>query len=695
MDSGVKQLEKLASSLLRLQSIYENLKPGSKSFHVTHVKRVSKAVEVIDFLAELEASDRWSYKYIVLDSSTEIAKDTVIKHARSFKLGRRTYHYLLSGFVMDDHWSENTHEFETLNITGFRVLDYSTKKVKDFLEIWQYGSHISSKAAMMFDSVNLLIEAILRMGRKKSDFLRAAYRRSYSNSTKNTDCNIEERGITPFEFGEKLAKMIRKTEIDGLTGFIKFDDDGRRRNFSLRVVEMTTGTNAETIGTWYDDTGLSTLNELGWVGSVDRNKTYIITSIVEEPYIMPILDYNSNKKKHKGFCVDLAELIMDKLKLKYELRIVKDGKYGGENIDAESGWDGIVGELMRREADLSISSLSVTVYREQVIDFSKTFLSFDTVPEDVPISTESIFSFLLPLSKEIWFCILGSFFAVSICLYIVSKYCPNEYQLRVRTSGNRQTSRIKIPQAKLENTFSLWTAIWFALGSFMQQSSGYSPRSLSGRIVSGVWWFVALFVIVIYTANLTTHLTIAQLNPPLNPIHRISKCPAETNKPCEMLISVMETGLKDFAVAFPKGSPLREGVNLALQKLRNEGALYRLIRTWFMPSSCTNKNHGKEMTLSQIAGLFYILVGGLVLGLIIGFIEYMVYRHKSQEGSGDVSPPGTPIRTPTSPMMRKSQRTLSERDAIDWNAVNFTGYDSPRVQQRQEETAMQGTFGQV
>lgn len=31
-----------------------------------------------------------------------------------------------------------------------------------------------------------------------------------------------------------------------------------------------------------------------------------------------------------------------------ELRVVKDGQYGSENPDVKGGWDGIVGELIRR-----------------------------------------------------------------------------------------------------------------------------------------------------------------------------------------------------------------------------------------------------------------------------------------------------------------------------------------------------------
>jgi hypothetical protein len=42
---------------------------------------------------------RWSHKYVVLDCPTEMAKDIVVSHVRDVTLGKRTYHYLLSGLV--------------------------------------------------------------------------------------------------------------------------------------------------------------------------------------------------------------------------------------------------------------------------------------------------------------------------------------------------------------------------------------------------------------------------------------------------------------------------------------------------------------------------------------------------------------------------------------------------------------------
>lgn len=83
---------------------------------------------------------------------------------------------------------------------------------------------------------------------------------------------------------------------------------------------------------------------------------------------------------------------------------MKDGKLGSENSNVAGGWDGIVGELIRRESDIAIASMTITSERERVIDFSKPFMSLGiSIMIKKPVKQRpSFFSFLNPLSKEIW-----------------------------------------------------------------------------------------------------------------------------------------------------------------------------------------------------------------------------------------------------------------------------------------------------
>lgn len=49
--------------------------------------------------------------------------------------------------------------------------------------------------------------------------------------------------------------------------------------------------------------------------------------------------------KYEGYCADLAKKIAEIITIQYKIVPVKDGKYGEQ--DANSSWNGIVGEVVR------------------------------------------------------------------------------------------------------------------------------------------------------------------------------------------------------------------------------------------------------------------------------------------------------------------------------------------------------------
>lgn len=64
----------------------------------------------------------------------------------------------------------------------------------------------------------------------------------------------------------------------------------------------------------------------------------------------------------------------------------------------------MVGELIRKEADMAIAPLTITSAREKVIQFSKPFLSLgiSLLIKKPERKAEGSFSFMNPLS-QVWF----------------------------------------------------------------------------------------------------------------------------------------------------------------------------------------------------------------------------------------------------------------------------------------------------
>lgn len=59
----------------------------------------------------------------------------------------------------------------------------------------------------------------------------------------------------------------------------------------------------------------------------------------QEPYTM------SKGTEFEGFCMDLLSALAEKLSFKYNVRLVKDGKYGTK--DERGNWAGMIGEVVR------------------------------------------------------------------------------------------------------------------------------------------------------------------------------------------------------------------------------------------------------------------------------------------------------------------------------------------------------------
>lgn len=110
-------------------------------------------------------------------------------------------------------------------------------------------------------------------------------------------------------------------EIEGLTGEIRFNENGRRENYTLSVVEMSSNSDMIKVAEWSDRMHLTPNGErLERVPpriDFERNRTYIVTTILEEPYIMlkkPKLgEVIDERDKYIGYCKDLADILAKRL----------------------------------------------------------------------------------------------------------------------------------------------------------------------------------------------------------------------------------------------------------------------------------------------------------------------------------------------------------------------------------------------
>uniref|UniRef100_A0A8C3SK65 Glutamate receptor n=1 Tax=Chelydra serpentina TaxID=8475 RepID=A0A8C3SK65_CHESE len=358
-------------------------------------------------------------------------------------------------------------------------------------------------SALTHDAILVIAEAFRYLRRQRVDVSRRG---------SAGDCLANP--AVPWSQGIDIERALKMVQVQGMTGNIQFDTYGRRTNYTIDVYETKATGTRKVILNIYQQVSNDT--------SSVENRTIVVTTILESPYVMYKKNHEQleGNERYEGYCVDLAYEIAKHVGIKYKLSIVGDGKYGARDPESKI-WNGMVGELVYGRADIAVAPLTITLVREEVIDFSKPFMSLgiSIMIKKPQKSKPGVFSFLDPLAYEIWMCIVFAYIGVSVVLFLVSRFSPYEWHLEDNNEEPRDPQNPPDPP----NEFGIFNSLWFSLGAFMQQGCDISPRSLSGRIVGGVWWFFTLIIISSYTANLAAFLTVERMVSPIESAEDLAK----------------------------------------------------------------------------------------------------------------------------------------------------------------------------
>ncbi|KAG1662348.1 Glutamate receptor ionotropic, kainate 2 [Nymphon striatum] len=260
-----------------------------------------------------------------------------------------------------------------------------------------------------------------------------------------------------------------------------------------------------------------------WNYGMSVNQIVYIYMVSNQPYIMvkeSATELTGNAR-YEGYCIDLLDEIAKKLKFKFEIHINEEKKPGKK--DNKTGkWNGMIGELMRGEADLAVGDLTITFEREEAVDFTMPFMNlgisilFKKPTQSVP----SLLSFLSPLS---WKSSLQSSYLELMKGWRRTDYRKERFSWEKNSHPTLQFSPYEWVSPHpcnqesdvLENQFSLMNSLWFTIGSLMQQGSDLAPTAWSTRMIAATWWFFTLIMISSYTANLAAFLTVQRMVSPI------------------------------------------------------------------------------------------------------------------------------------------------------------------------------------
>ena len=491
-----------ADSLIRIHRLLERWDAKSHAIFLYHLGPGPSYRKVIRGIKDEEIEN------IIIDCSINRLAE-VLKQAQQVGVLSEKNKIIVTSLDLQTLDLE-PYQFSGVNFTGVRLIDPENPVVTNAVEMhrneWGFDdpSQLRVEPALMYDAVQLFARAFKRL------------KDAVKGDVKQLPCN----GTISWEHGYSLSNFIRLSEMEGLTGLIKFDTAGFRSDFRLDIIRVTEEGLAK-IGLW------NSTNTIQWLPKVHppnsdiefslQNKTFIVLIAISHPYGMlkRSADTMVGNDRYEGFGIDIIQELSKMLGFNYTFEVQGDNVYGSYSKQKKK-WTGMLGKIIAGEADLAITDLTITSEREAAVDFTMPFMNLGiSILYRKPMKTPpSLFSFLSPFSAGVWWYLIGAYILVSVALFVVGRLCPAEW--------NNPYPCIEEPE-ELENQFTFKNSLWFTIGSIMQQGSEIAPIGLSTRMMASSWWFFCLIMVSSYTANLAAFLTVETLVSPFSNVEELAK----------------------------------------------------------------------------------------------------------------------------------------------------------------------------
>ncbi|CAN8032515.1 unnamed protein product, partial [Ixodes persulcatus] len=681
-DNGPSKLQRLLSHQFK------------NSVSMRYAKRISNSSDANDFLRLLETTDRESRKYVLLDCRFETAKRIIIDHVRDIYMGRRNYHFLLVNPVVNELTYEKVPEFVAVNITGLRLVgeDLSQQSSLDPSQEPR-EKKITVEEALIHDAATLIVNTYKELKLRSLVPHRYSYifedqdedeRRAGSQSRPRLEAEAElleegdqllqadspstttcgDRPSVPQELGEIITRNLRERSFQGLTGSIRFTSDGCRIDYNVHVVQLNVNNEAVKIAEWSDTKGFEPVIkparvEVNDTGVLDKDKTYVIQSVLEKPYLMvkesPDAQDRTGNDRYDGYCKDLIDALARELDIKYELRAAEETVYGRRDHKVRGGWTGLIGEVLRKASRNAQSpsrvskpgapqtrlnnDRTINIYVNSHVLGRNIPLYMNAKIEKLEVWKLTRFGITLPLNllktvTVLYICLIlqtkakfkhvftNYFILKVVCKYLVkyTELCIVTRSLHLHVSvigalphniASKVENEIVITRPRrrrsvvvFQNPNLNWTAhrrMWEAMNSkpdVFKNSNAEGVEAVRSSKGNYVFFMEA------------------------NAVEFVN-----TQRPCDTTQLGDTFGVRSFAVAVPKGSSLRKHLDEAIAHLSETGELEKLKEKWWTQKSyCQYPERKKDetvMPLDNFIGVFFILGGGVALGILVGLIEFI------------------------------------------------------------------------
>ncbi|GFT84193.1 glutamate receptor 4 [Nephila pilipes] len=457
----------------QLQAILQGL--GDPLPQVEAFWRAYNAEEGAAFARHLPAGA----ERLLLDTSEEMADQLFDKLAAS---GRSFHGILLRPVGIVKRGSAQG----ISKLTKFSYVDEKSELLKDLDNRWRtiedwsrrpISKDLPDSALVTHDISRVLHAAFSEVARAHPESLRAPL---------GIDCFNYSSGMPTEVFQRNIVLGV------GVTGSLQFDEQGQREGYTLGILESTPFS-INKIGMWTDTEGLKISRQTPPTPAFQKSDRAIrVTSILVSPFLRRNPD-----GELEGYVVDFLDQLSQVIGRRFQLQLVKDGRYG---MEKNGRWIGMIGELLNNETDLVVADLTKTPEREKVIQYCKSLMTVGLnillhKPQDVHQVPSSFgpFSFLTVWPVELWLMVTCATILFGAACYAAARWVG-------------APDRVRALESKGTDSLSPCGSLWFTVGALLQRDTGIYPRSFTHRVWALLWWAFCFFVLVCYVSALSAAL---------------------------------------------------------------------------------------------------------------------------------------------------------------------------------------------
>uniref|UniRef100_A0A0E0B397 Ionotropic glutamate receptor C-terminal domain-containing protein n=1 Tax=Oryza glumipatula TaxID=40148 RepID=A0A0E0B397_9ORYZ len=461
----------------------------------------------------------------VVHMSTNIGS-ILFKKAKDLGMMSEDYAWILTDGISNIANSLSPSILEEMSgAIGVRFYVPASKELDDFTTRWNKRfkednpndppSQLSIFGLWGYDTIWALAQAAEKVRMADAIFQK-------QKGTKNTTC-LGTLRISAI--GPKLLDSILHSKFRGLSG--EFDLRNRQLEFSTFQIINVVGSQLKEIGFWTAKHGIfrqlnknkskttnmnsvPDLNPVVWPGEVhtvpkgwqiptNGKKLRIGVRTNAYPEFMKVESNPvTNEITASGYAIDVFEEVLKRLPYAIPYEYVSFDN--GQGINSGS-YNDFVYQVYLGVYDAAIGDITIRYNRTSYVDFTLPYTE-SGVAMIVPVKDDrnkNTWVFLKPLTTDLWFGSIAFFIYTAIVIWLLE-----------RRSNN----------AELTGSFlrQLGIAIYFSFFADRERVD-----SILSRLVVIVWVFVLLVITSSYTANLSSMLTVQQLQPTVTDVHELLK----------------------------------------------------------------------------------------------------------------------------------------------------------------------------